>query len=87
MFKCFECNEEFEEPKTIDENRGEFWGIPCTERMYYCPCCGGEAFGLIAFHDVYDTPVCESEEYYDFSGDKVALENLEDYIEAYKCIA
>ena len=39
MFRCYKCGRLFEEPKIVYEPRGEFWGVPCTETMYYSPCC------------------------------------------------
>lgn len=42
MFKCCECGCIFEEPKSWQESRGEFWGIPCSETMYGCPNCEGD---------------------------------------------
>lgn len=39
MFKCTECGFVFEEPKTWEEGRGEFWGFPCTETVRGCPVC------------------------------------------------
>ena len=44
MFKCYDCGHTFEEPKPVQEPRGEFWGMPCTETMYYCPYCGSDCF-------------------------------------------
>lgn len=43
-FMCYECQQEFNEPKYVWENRGEFWGAPAFEQMAYCPYCGSEAF-------------------------------------------
>lgn len=43
---CSKCGANFREPNyyTVDEDRGEFWGIPCRERMRYdvCPKCKSE---------------------------------------------
>ena len=41
MFKCFNCGNLFEEGEEAVwyEDRGEFWGRPCTERMTGCPVC------------------------------------------------
>ena len=41
-FKCLDCGRIFDSPKVVEESRGEFWGMPCTETMYYCPYCGGD---------------------------------------------
>jgi len=42
-FRC-ECGCEFDEPKEVEEYRGEFWGMPAYETMYYCPECGDDCF-------------------------------------------
>lgn len=45
LYYCPCCGELFTaedlEIVTIEESRGEFWGVPCYEDMnyYYCPCC------------------------------------------------
>ena len=40
-YVCLECGKVFEEDEIVyvDEDRGEFWGAPCTERVAYSPCC------------------------------------------------
>ena len=86
MFKC-DCGAIFEEPDWVEESRGEFWGMPAYERMAYCPHCGDDCFSEIKFYDVYDTPVAEYDTYYDFGDDKVAEENLQDYIRDCECKA
>lgn len=43
-FKCFECGSIFDEPRAVEESRGEFWGVPVSETMYYCPCCGSDDY-------------------------------------------
>lgn len=49
-YKCRECGEIFRESeiKVVEENRGEFWGFPCTERMHYSPCC------MASFEEAYE---------------------------------
>ena len=44
MFRCNDCGREFFKPLLVEEERGEFWGIHCTETMYYCPFCESEDF-------------------------------------------
>lgn len=39
MFKCYCCGKIFEYPICVSESRGEFWGMPAFEDMYYSPCC------------------------------------------------
>lgn len=40
-YRCCNCGKIFDESDIlrIEESRGEYWGIPCTETMYYSPCC------------------------------------------------
>lgn len=38
-FRCDRCGKIFDWPKAVQESRGEYWGIPCSETMYYSPCC------------------------------------------------
>lgn len=49
-FRC-ECGAEFDEPKAVQESRGEFWGVPCWETMYHCPCCGDSCFDEIDYSE------------------------------------
>ena len=48
--RCCNCGKLFDEDdiKVVNEDRGEFWGMPCTERMYYSPCCTDD------FEDAYE---------------------------------
>ena len=43
MYKCADCGHVFEEGEQAIwcEDRGEFWGMPCTERLEGCPKCHG----------------------------------------------
>ena len=43
MYKCIECETVFEEGEEAvwKEDRGEFWGFPCSEKMRGCPECWG----------------------------------------------
>lgn len=40
-YRCVNCGRIFEEDDIVrkEESRGEFWGMPCYETMYYSPCC------------------------------------------------
>lgn len=44
MLRCAECGwtGTFEELRPVEEFRGEFWGMPAYEMMYYCPACGSD---------------------------------------------
>lgn len=43
MYYCLECGHIFSEDEvsTWKENRGEYWGTPCSESMSGCPRCKG----------------------------------------------
>lgn len=43
-YKCLECGHIFEEgeEKVWQEDRGEYWGVRCSEEMSGCPKCSGE---------------------------------------------
>lgn len=40
-YRCCNCGRlfDYDELKKVEEGRGEYWGIPCYETMYYSPCC------------------------------------------------
>ena len=67
MFKCYECEAVFLEPKIWKESRGEYWGTPCYETLCGCPECGEhfeEAFeckrcGEWFFEDELNDGLCE----------------------------
>lgn len=59
MLYCHDCGEYFEEPRKVRESRGEFWGAPAYETMYYCPCCGSSNFDD-DYPDEFDD--CEEDE-------------------------
>lgn len=44
MLKCLDCGYTFDEDeiKTWREDRGEYWGVPVTERCCGCPRCRGD---------------------------------------------
>ena len=43
-YKCIDCGFVFEEGEEAvwEEDRGEFWGAPCSERVSGCPKCHGD---------------------------------------------
>ena len=69
-YKCVECGHIFEEGEQAVwyEDRGEFWGDPCSERLTGCPVCHEsfeEAFeckgcGEWFLYDELDDGLCES---------------------------
>ena len=46
MLKCLGCHNvfEYEELDYVNEDRGEFWGMPAYERISVCPICGCDEF-------------------------------------------
>lgn len=54
--KMYECSRghKFEEDEmvVVEEDRGEFWGEPCSERYNACPICKDT--------DIEEIKVCES---------------------------
>lgn len=54
MYKCDKCGETFIEPGTYEEDRGEFWGGPCSEKLPCCPYCGYDEFDEVD-DDMEDT--------------------------------
>lgn len=42
-YKCGDCGAIIDETEIAswDEPRGEFWGMPCSERLSGCPYCFG----------------------------------------------
>lgn len=45
-YYCTDCKSwhDYLDIEEVDEPRGEYWGMPCTEHMVYryCPDCGSE---------------------------------------------
>lgn len=61
-FHCLECDKEFDEPVEWYEDRGEFWGVPCSERMSGCPYCRGEYMTV----EEYEREYADDEDEYEF---------------------
>lgn len=69
MYRCIECGRIFEEGEEAVwyEDRGEYWGIPCRERVTGCPSCRGdyeevfqcEECGEWFFEDELEDGLCE----------------------------
>jgi len=62
MLRCDDCGwiGHSEELRAVQESRGEFWGVPAYETMYYCPVCGSECL------DDYEEVQEEDDEPYRF---------------------
>lgn len=58
LCKCCNCGKLFEDEDAIreEEPRGEYWGVPCTETMYYSPCCHDDFEDYIEETDLW---ICE----------------------------
>lgn len=63
-YHCLECDREFDEPDEWEEDRGEFWGVPCSERMSGCPYCRGEYMTVEEYEKEYGES--EDEDEYEF---------------------
>lgn len=65
LYKCADCGAIFDEDEIAEwkESRGEFWGMPCYEKMAGCPRCF--SCGI----DEYD-PDAEEENDEDEDGDE-----------------
>lgn len=46
MIKCHNCGwtGSADDLHPVQESRGEFWGTPSYEVMYYCPCCNSDDY-------------------------------------------
>ena len=57
FYKCLECGHIFEDGEQAcwSENRGEFWGVSCSENMSGCPLCKGK------YEETVQCAVCGSE--------------------------
>lgn len=51
-----------------------------------CDGCGG-CEPKPVMHDYNDVPIYEGDEYYDFDGEIVAEESLDDWLKEYRCTA
>ena len=67
MFKCWDCEATFDEPKNTSELLGEYHGQPAYQTYACCPECGGsfteaeqcEICGEWFFEDELDDEICE----------------------------
>lgn len=64
-YKCLECGHIFEEGEKArwEEDRGEFWGTPCSETVDGCPVCKGD------YEEIHKCKICDEnwgnpDEYY-----------------------
>lgn len=51
MYKCCECEREFDEPEKYSEPRGEYWGVPCWEDIWGCPYCGSYDYEEVRYDE------------------------------------
>lgn len=67
MFKCYDCEATFSEPRIYTEKMGEHFGFPAYESFSCCPECGGsfdeatqcKICGEYFFDDELDDGICE----------------------------
>lgn len=69
MYRCVECGHLFEEgeQETWNEDRGEYFGAPCSEKLSGCPVCEG------AYEPVEPCKICGR--YEDIEEDEILCEN------------
>lgn len=88
-YRCNDCGHEFSRLKAIEEPRGEYWGVPCSETLYVCPNCGGDDIDEIDRDydgDEDDDDELEEDEYYDYliqsinDGDTRADDAYDEYV-------
>lgn len=60
-YKCLNCGHLFEEGEEAvwEEDRGEYWGVRCSEQMSGCPMCKGE------YEETVGCKVCGSRHLYE----------------------
>ena len=74
-YKCLDCGHIFEEGEQArwSEDRGEFWGAPCSEEMSGCPLCHGD------YEKTFRCAVCGSEHLEDELFGGVCNECIDEY--------
>lgn len=82
MLRCTDCGHTFEDGELAkwEENRGEFWGSPCSETVSGCPICKGD------YEEIFECEGCghylgKEDLYGDFCDD--CLKEQIDYTNAY----
>jgi hypothetical protein len=73
--KCIECGHIFDDCELArwEEDRGEFWGVRCTETMIGCPICHGE------YEETTPCEICGSEHLDDELFGGVCEECIDEY--------
>jgi len=72
MYKCNCCGNIFEEPIVVRESRGEYWGMPCYEKITVSPCCKEDFTEVKEYHaegKVYALIDDEMHQVADFDGE------------------
>ena len=77
MYKCDCCGKLFETPKMIAESRGEYWGVPCYEKIAVSPCCEEDVKEYHAEGKVYALIDDEMHQVADFEGEYFAEDDGE----------
>lgn len=86
-YRCNDCGLEFSRLKAVEESRGEFWGVPCSETLYVCPNCEGDDIDEIDrdYDGDDDDEELDEDEYYDYllsicNGDTRADDAHDEYV-------
>lgn len=76
MYRCNECDKEFEEPVKRAVLSGEFWGAPFTEYGDTCPYCKSEYISEIKYYcDCCNYKIAEGETYYETNDSSIFCED------------
>ena len=74
MYKCLDCGHVFANPKSWEEDRGEYWGVRCSESVEGCPRCKGD------FEEAHECEICGSS----FTDDELHGGVCKECIDSYK---
>ena len=65
MYKCNDCQREFEKTERYIREKGEFWGAPYTEYYEGCPYCESEDISaLVGYCDFCRSGLYGNDSYY-----------------------
>ena len=76
MYRCNECDKEFEDTKRYAGDSGEYWGAPCTQYYEGCPYCRSEYISEIKYTcDCCNYKIAEGETYYETNDGSIFCED------------
>lgn len=76
MYRCFDCDKEFEEPIRLPVFEGEYWGAPFVEYGECCPYCKSDDIAEVKYQcDCCGHSIVEGEVCYITNDDRAFCEN------------